>query len=84
MLSFDIPSMRVLHLDFDNRFTQSHSKHPEYKYPVIMWDLLPHGGASQVHPHLQLVLKSHRYPGRFIGGCIHLSLLESTSYCDII
>ena len=51
--------------DFANRFTRSYIASPEYKYPVIMWDLLPHGGASQVHPHLQLVLKSNRYPGQF-------------------
>ncbi|XP_067935903.1 uncharacterized protein [Watersipora subatra] len=42
---------------------QSYKSEPSYIYPLIMWDVLPHGGASQVHPHLQVVLKSHRYPG---------------------
>ncbi|KAF6040580.1 hypothetical protein EB796_001120 [Bugula neritina] len=38
-------------------------KQPSYVFPVIDWDLLPPGGASQYHPHLQVMLTPDRYPG---------------------
>ena len=36
-----------------------------YLYPVLLWDFLPKGGASQVHPHLQVTVNNERYYGNF-------------------
>ncbi|CAL8144873.1 unnamed protein product [Orchesella dallaii] len=35
------------------------------KYPSLMWDALPHAGASQVHPHIHGVLDAYQYVGGF-------------------
>lgn len=37
-----------------------------YKYPMFVWDLLPHAGASQVHPHLHGFVDTARYQGKTI------------------
>ncbi|OXA59155.1 hypothetical protein Fcan01_04224 [Folsomia candida] len=34
-------------------------------YPSILWDVLPHAGASQVHPHVHGLLGVHQYSGAF-------------------
>ncbi|XP_052779894.1 uncharacterized protein LOC128217076 isoform X1 [Mya arenaria] len=34
-----------------------------YVYPSAIWDLLPHAGASQVHPHLHSFMDKERYQG---------------------
>nr|XP_022296019.1 uncharacterized protein LOC111105857 [Crassostrea virginica] len=34
-----------------------------YKYPMLIWDMLPHGGASQIHPHVHNFLDRTRYQG---------------------
>ncbi|XP_060556471.1 uncharacterized protein LOC132717092 isoform X1 [Ruditapes philippinarum] len=34
-----------------------------YKYPSLIWDLLPHAGASQVHPHIHGFLDKDAYQG---------------------
>jgi galactose-1-phosphate uridylyltransferase len=36
-----------------------------YLYPVLLWDFLPKGGASQIHPHLQVTINNERYYGNF-------------------
>lgn len=36
---------------------------PNAHYPGVVWDVLPKCGASQVHPHLHVVLDQQRYPG---------------------
>lgn len=46
------------------RYMQEYNKDPKYSYPIITWDLLPHAGASQVHPHLQMLLSPDKYPGK--------------------
>ena len=42
---------------------------PRRTHPSLIFDALPHGGASQAHPHLHAILGSGRYPGQF--GAIH-------------
>ncbi|XP_064606167.1 LOW QUALITY PROTEIN: uncharacterized protein LOC135471048 [Liolophura sinensis] len=34
-----------------------------FSYPVIIWDLLPHASASQIHPHIHTNLNAERYYG---------------------
>lgn len=35
------------------------------RYPSMLWDSLPHAGASQVHPHLHGILDNKQYAGNF-------------------
>lgn len=42
-----------------------HGDYINYAYPVLLWDFLPKGGASQVHPHLQCTITDNRYYGNF-------------------
>jgi hypothetical protein len=30
---------------------------------MMIWDMLPHGGASQIHPHIHNFLDRNRYQG---------------------
>ena len=54
-------------LDFFNLAIQwvnkVHSVESKYIYPVISWDLLPHAGASQIHPHMHVSMTDDRYYG---------------------
>lgn len=50
-------------------FATAHKVDPTYRYPHLMWDILPKASASQVHPHAQLSLS----PDRFYGMLINLS-----------
>ena len=45
-------------------FKSVHSIKPHLTHPHLIWDTLEKGGASQVHPHLQLWLGSHNYMGK--------------------
>ncbi|CAK9294526.1 unnamed protein product [Gordionus sp. m RMFG-2023] len=38
-----------------------------YFYPIISWDSLSKGGASQLHPHLQCFLSQEHYYGKMYG-----------------
>ncbi|CAM4796225.1 unnamed protein product [Rotaria magnacalcarata] len=40
-----------------------HKQSPSHRFPTILWDSLPHGGASQVHPHIHATLHSDHYYG---------------------
>ncbi|GAB1600256.1 uncharacterized protein LOC115209428 isoform X1 [Argonauta hians] len=40
-----------------------HSVDKQYKFPTLLWDLLPHASASQVHPHMHINLLPDRYYG---------------------
>ncbi|KAK3600632.1 hypothetical protein CHS0354_031545 [Potamilus streckersoni] len=44
-------------------FSRAHIENTEYKFPSLIWDLLPHAGASQIHPHLHVFLDRVRYQG---------------------
>ncbi|KAL3852112.1 hypothetical protein ACJMK2_015795 [Sinanodonta woodiana] len=44
-------------------FFRAHIENAEYKFPSLIWDLLPHAGASQIHPHLHVFLDRVRYQG---------------------
>ncbi|XP_005095740.1 uncharacterized protein LOC101853305 [Aplysia californica] len=43
--------------------TKANKHYPNALYPALIWDVLPKCGASQVHPHMQVMLDSHRYHG---------------------
>ncbi len=34
----------------------AHAEHPGAVYPLVTWNCMPRGGASVIHPHLQVVL----------------------------
>ncbi|CAG7834303.1 unnamed protein product [Allacma fusca] len=38
---------------------------PEQVFATLLWDSLPHAGASQVHPHVHGLLDTSRYAGQF-------------------
>lgn len=44
-------------------YDKVHSVDIRYKLPTLLWDLLPHASASQVHPHLHINLLPDRYYG---------------------
>ncbi|KNC85531.1 hypothetical protein SARC_02292 [Sphaeroforma arctica JP610] len=44
-------------------FQVCHSTDSQFKYPHLMWDLLPKASASQLHPHAQVSLTPDRYYG---------------------
>ncbi|CAF4067454.1 unnamed protein product [Rotaria sp. Silwood2] len=46
-------------------FQAAHKESPLHRFPTILWDSLPHGGASQVHPHIHATLHSDHYYGQF-------------------
>ena len=35
----------------------------DLRYPVLLWDTLPHAGASQVHPHIHALTDPSQYIG---------------------
>lgn len=43
--------------------SRAYEQNSRYKYPMFVWDLLPHAGASQVHPHIHGFLDADRYQG---------------------
>ena len=51
-----------LHFRLKKAYKENHS----YKYPMFVWDLLPHAGASQIHPHMHGFLDTDRYQGWYI------------------
>ncbi|XP_029633701.1 uncharacterized protein LOC115209428 isoform X3 [Octopus sinensis] len=44
-------------------YDKVHSVDIRYKLPTLLWDLLPHASASQVHPHMHINLLPDRYYG---------------------
>ncbi|XP_027221870.2 uncharacterized protein [Penaeus vannamei] len=40
-------------------------KDPAYIYPNIAWDTLHHAGASQIHPHIHMMMAPDHYYGYF-------------------
>ncbi|CAF0788593.1 unnamed protein product [Didymodactylos carnosus] len=42
-----------------------YKKSPLHQFPVLLFDMFPHGGASQVHPHIHAAVNSHHYYGQF-------------------
>lgn len=45
------------------RFYAVHKHSRSHRFPTMLWDSLPHGGASQVHPHIHATLHSDHYYG---------------------
>ncbi|WAR25349.1 hypothetical protein MAR_011053 [Mya arenaria] len=45
------------------KFEKVNQADQNYVYPSAIWDLLPHAGASQVHPHLHSFMDKERYQG---------------------
>lgn len=46
-------------------FEKTHKLHPDRTHPVIVWDFLAKAGASQVHPHINVLLGRGFYPGKW-------------------
>ncbi|XP_071082251.1 uncharacterized protein [Haliotis cracherodii] len=44
-------------------FHVAHKRDPAAKYRVMVWDIFPHAGASQIHPHVHGFLSPHLYHG---------------------
>ncbi|CAB3365786.1 Hypothetical predicted protein [Cloeon dipterum] len=44
-------------------FHKVHSIDSSAKYPNLIWDSLPHAGASQVHPHIHTMMDPNQYYG---------------------
>ncbi|UJR07775.1 hypothetical protein I4U23_012058 [Adineta vaga] len=42
-----------------------HKQSPTHRFATLLWDSLPHGGASQVHPHIHTTVHSDHYYGQF-------------------
>ncbi|XP_033746374.1 uncharacterized protein LOC117331657 [Pecten maximus] len=42
---------------------KAHSQNKAFVYPMLIMDLLPHAGASQIHPHIHAFLDRDRYQG---------------------
>ena len=55
-----------------------HQQSPSHRFPALLWDSLPHGGASQVHPHIHATVHSEQYYGT---KNIHLSLSLCLIHC---
>ncbi|NQU98203.1 hypothetical protein HQ533_01945 [Candidatus Woesearchaeota archaeon] len=66
---------------------KGYKKHPERKYPYIMWNCLWKAGASIVHGHMQMVLAKDKHYGtieklrRFAEG--YKDVFNSDYYDDI-
>lgn len=43
---------------------KAHTYYPDARFPSLIWDVLPKCGASQVHPHLHVMLDPVRYHGQ--------------------
>ncbi|KAK3704247.1 hypothetical protein RRG08_062394 [Elysia crispata] len=43
---------------------KAHTYYPDARFPSLIWDVLPKCGASQVHPHLHVMLDPKRYHGQ--------------------
>ncbi|CAG5134701.1 unnamed protein product [Candidula unifasciata] len=67
---------------------KANSHYPQARYPALIWDILPKCGASQVHPHLQLVLDFERYHGEIEawrrGAQEYYSLHNSNYFTDLV
>lgn len=56
------------HLHFQNavfsfRFQKVHELDARYRFPVILWDLMPKAGASQIHPHFHVLISRFGHLG---------------------
>lgn len=44
-------------------FSQVYKLEQTHKFPSMIWDLLPHAGASQIHPHIHGFIDKDAYQG---------------------
>ncbi|BFZ08752.1 hypothetical protein BsWGS_11791 [Bradybaena similaris] len=67
---------------------KAHTHNPQARYPALIWDVLPKCGASQVHPHLQLVLDLERYHGEIEawrkGAQEYYNIHNSNYFTDLV
>ena len=45
-------------------FRKVHQLTKSHTHPMMIWDVMPHAGASQVHPHIQGFLGKKKYMGK--------------------
>ena len=54
----------VINLDvFHFRYKEAHKLAPDHNFRHMYWDVYPKASASQVHPHLHILLASNEYYG---------------------
>jgi len=46
-------------------FSRAHKRFPRRRFPVITYDTMHGGGASQIHPHFHLQVLARWYPGKW-------------------
>ncbi|KJE91100.1 hypothetical protein CAOG_002288 [Capsaspora owczarzaki ATCC 30864] len=64
-LKFDEPAFVDLMQISMRWFGKVYKADRAFRFPHLMWDILPKASASQVHPHVQLSMAPDRYYGRF-------------------
>lgn len=47
-----------------SRIRAVHKQSPSHRFATLLWDNLPHGGASQVHPHIHGTVHSEHFYGK--------------------
>jgi hypothetical protein len=45
-----------------------HKQSSKHSFATLLWDSLPHGGASQVHPHIHATVHADHYYGEWREG----------------
>ena len=54
----------LIYLVVNCRFDKVHSIDSSYNLPFAVWDMMPHSGASQIHPHVHTFVDKGQYQGR--------------------
>ena len=61
--------------DLRSIFVRAHSRAMfdlTAQYPVMVWDIFPHAGASQVHPHMHGFLDPTHYHGKWLQYTVEI------------
>lgn len=66
-LHLPLPLLMHLFEEATQWFFDVSQQEPHYIYPNIAWDTLFHAGASQVHPHIHMMLAPDHYYGSMEG-----------------
>lgn len=61
-LAFTEPEIRDLLAVSAEWFRRAHADRPDCGHPLLIWNTLPRSGASQYHPHAQLLLSPVPFP----------------------
>lgn len=56
---------RTILISLSLRILAVHKQSSKHSFATLLWDSLPHGGASQVHPHIHATVHSDHYYGQW-------------------